>query len=757
MSSRPLIAPALFFALLLHAPSSPVDAQQPLGPTVHAPLPGNATDLWLVPAESDRAARTLATYAPLVRGIDRFKSGEHADALPLLSSPALAGSALADYARYYAGMSELRLQRLPEARRTFDAVMQRKPEGHLAVAAALGAAEAAGAAGDASAALRIYERLAADKNAANDDILLRYGRAALAGGDRKKAAEAFLRVYYEFPLTSAATAAGEQLADLGDQLQRTGYKADMGRAQLLFGARRYSEARTAFQEIQRLTSGDDRELVDLRIAECDFHLRRWAAARDGVQPYMDRASRKAEARFFYLSAVRELGDHTGYVELTNKLVQEFPDSSWSEEALNNLGTHYILTNQDDLAATTFRDLYAKFPTGPRAERAAWKYGWWRYKTGDYAETVRVFESAAAAFPRSDYRPSFLYWAARSHAHLGAGAQAEARMRLVYNDYANSYYGRLAHKSLGRRADALTGSNDAVAASRQKPAAGERPPLPTEPTIRLLLANGLYDEALNELRYAQRAWGASPAIDATMAWAYHRKGELRRAISLMRRTYPQFLTSNGQQLPTEILQVIFPLTYWDSIRRHSAANNLDPYIVAALIAQESTFDPQIRSVANAWGLMQIVPGTGRRMAQAAGIRGFNTGMLTNAETNLRLGTLYFSKLINQFGGTYYALASYNAGENRIVRWKAERPGIDEEEFIDDIPFPETQNYVKRILGTAEDYRRLYGAGNGKPLPVIGASSTAAPAAVTPRPAAKKPAAKKPAARKPAAKPGRTKKR
>ena len=86
------------------------------------------------------------------------------------------------------------------------------------------------------------------------------------------------------------------------------------------------------------------------------------------------------------------------------------------------------------------------------------------------------------------------------------------------------------------------------------------------------------------------------------------------------------------------------------------------------------------------------------------------MLTNGETNIRLGTLYFKRLVQQFGGTYYALASYNAGENRVVRWKAERPGIDEDEFIDDIPFPETQNYVKRILGTAEDYRRLYGGGS-----------------------------------------------
>jgi soluble lytic murein transglycosylase len=108
-------------------------------------------------------------------------------------------------------------------------------------------------------------------------------------------------------------------------------------------------------------------------------------------------------------------------------------------------------------------------------------------------------------------------------------------------------------------------------------------------------------------------------------------------------------------------------------------------------------------------MQIVPATGRRLARSVGIRRFSTSMLTNPETNIRLGTLHFSRLVRQFGGTHYALASYNAGENRVVRWKAERPGIEQDEFIDDIPFPETQNYVKRILGTAEDYRMLYGPG------------------------------------------------
>ena len=106
---------------------------------------------------------------------------------------------------------------------------------------------------------------------------------------------------------------------------------------MLFGARRYAEARTAFQEIQRQASGDDRELADLRVAECDFHLKRYDAARDGVRPYLERASRKAEARFFHLSALRELGQHDEYVAQTRALVADFPGDSWAEEALNNLG------------------------------------------------------------------------------------------------------------------------------------------------------------------------------------------------------------------------------------------------------------------------------------------------------------------------------------------------------------------------------------------------------------------------------------
>ena len=704
-----------------------------LKPTVHAALPQNIDDFWFAPRAAERGTRS----GILAQAAEAYASGNYAASLAYARQAVAAGGPLLPYAQLYLGQSHVRLSNAADAEKTFDAILDRKPEGYLSVAATVGKAEALELSGRPAAAADLYERLSTHKSISPDDILTRLGRAAQAAGDRKRAAEAWLRVYYEFPLSEAAKTAASALVPLQDIITKNDYKRDLGRALILFGAKRYTDARNAFVELQPQVSGDDREVVDLRIAECDYFLKRYAAARDGVRPYLDNAARRAEAQFFHLSALRGLGENDESMRLTRALADAFPDSSWASEALNNLGTHYIVADEDDLAGQTFRELYEKFPSGPYAERSAWKYGWRSYTTGNYAETVRVFEGASATFPRSDYRPAFLYWAARAREKLGQRDAAQARLRLVYTDYMNSYYGRLAGRLLPRvNAQAAQLRPVALQPAPQTPAPASPPP--TTNVVRQLLSAGVYDAALEELRFAQKAWGSSPAIEATMAWIYHQRGELRRGITTMRRAYPQFLAESGESLPAEILQVIFPLTYWDAIKKNAALYELDPYLIASLILQESNFDPAARSIANAYGLMQIVPPTGRRLAVAVGIRRFNTAMLTNGDTNIRLGTLYFKRLISQFGGSYYALASYNAGENRVVRWKTERPGMDEDEFIDDIPFPETQNYVKRVLGIAEDYRRLYGEGDGHPRPVMKSPTTKKPSASSSK---KKPAATK----------------
>ena len=388
------------------------DVAAQLTTTNHPTLSRDASALWLVPSEKERL-RLAETHDQLADAVEKFAAADYAGALPLATRAAAVAGPLQDYARLYLGLSQLRLGRIEDGRRTLDALRETKAQGYLTVAAALASGEAAETAADFAAAVEIYDALASDRAAFDEEILMRLGRAALAAGDRTKAAAAYHRVYYELPLSDSASIAAERLETLKEHVVRSGYKADFNRASILFGARRYTDARAAFQGVVTETSGDDRELADLRIAESDFYLRRYESASNVLKPDLESASRKAEARFFYLSALREIGRDEEYIALTKALVTEFPDSSWSEEALNNLGTFYILENEDELAAQTFAELFKKFPAGVRLERAAWKAGWWSYKNGDYASTVRIFEDAAAAFPRSDYRPSYLYWAARA--------------------------------------------------------------------------------------------------------------------------------------------------------------------------------------------------------------------------------------------------------------------------------------------------------------------------------------------------------
>jgi soluble lytic murein transglycosylase len=358
-------------------------------------------------------------------------------------------------------------------------------------------------------------------------------------------------------------------------------------------------------------------------------------------------------------------------------------------------------------------MYERYPRGNYGERSAWKSGWTAYRKNDFAYTARVFERAASDFPRSDYRPAWLYWAGRAQEQLNDATTARQRYTVAAADYATSYYGRLALKRL----DAVTVSRLATARAAVQPMVPDAPPQPANSaTIRALLSAELFTDALNELQYAQRVWGDSPSIQATVAWTRQQQSRsesgmrrfqlLRGAINTMRRAYPQFMAAGGEELPREVLTVIYPIAYWDLIRKYADANGLDPYFVAALVAQESTFVADVKSGANAYGLMQLLPSTARMYARRLGLR-YSTRLLTDPESNIRMGTAYLADKVKEFGGLHFALASYNAGERAVRRWQDERPGLETEEFVDDIPYPETQTYVKKILGTADDYRRLYG--------------------------------------------------
>jgi len=465
----PSLAGLLFTIIMIGVPSAqqPADqsgaVRQPvlLKPTVHPRISEDPSKLWMAPARRPTVRDAQARAEPGRGMANEFAAavkleveGNFVKALPIMMQPSLRQGPLGDYALYYQGFAEMRLGRTADARRTFQTLQAKPPVGYLVEGAALREAECDEALGDSAAALEVYERLAKSRTTAPGDVLMRLGRAARAVGSTEKAVEAFMRVVYEFPFGDLAPIASSELETLPVAPLAAGtnrYKLEMGRAERLFGAKRYMHARPVFEALRPLAQGDDRELVSLRLAECDYMLKRPRNARDGVRPYADKAARQGEALYFYAVSVRDLGDQAEYLRIVRRIVNEFPTQSWAEEALNNLATYYILQDDDDKADEVFRELYEKFPAGHYAERAAWKIGWRAYKTRHYADTIRVFESAAAQFPRSDYRPPWLYWSAKAYEALRDIAEAQSRYTLVATDYLNTYYGRLAVTHLEGRA------------------------------------------------------------------------------------------------------------------------------------------------------------------------------------------------------------------------------------------------------------------------------------------------------------------
>jgi len=714
-------------ALVLMAVSAPRAAQETssltsaamaLRPTDHPRVPGDLSDFWMAP---DKGRVRTAAQANLATAIKFENGGDHAKALALLTHPATKQEGpLATYAEYYKGLAALHLGRAAEARATFRALRSGNPVGYLAEMSALREAECDEALDDQAAAIAVYEQLTLTKTIAPDEILMKLGMAAQAAGDADRARTAYERLYYEYPLSDLADAAQGALSGVQTPSSAIRFKQDLARAERLFAARMYLPARSTFEKLRDASEGEDRTLIRLRIAECDYFQRRYRAAADALRPFIESGTRPAEALYYYGVAQRELKDNALFHTLLRRVVTEFPGTPWAEDALNSLALADARDDQDADADQESLELFEGFPKGRYTERAAWRIGWRAYRTGNYAEAVRIFDRAAFNFPRSDYRPAWLYWSGRAHEALNEPALAEARYSVEVIDYLNTYHGRLALKRLGGRVpDRATVIPARAASSFDEPEAVVTPP-PNAALVKALLTAKIYDEAADELRYAQRIWGDSGPIEATFAWTYREQGHsetgarqmslYRGSINAMKRAYPQYLTAGGERLPREILRIIYPIAYWDLIQKYSSQNGLDPFVIAALMVQESTFVANIRSPAKAVGLMQLEPATARQYARRLGLV-YSSTLLTTPESNIRIATAYLADQLRDFGDLYLVLAAYNAGDGRVRRWMQERPELPQEQFIDDIPFYETQGYVRKILSTAEDYRRLYGGEAG----------------------------------------------
>jgi soluble lytic murein transglycosylase len=230
--------------------------------------------------------------------------------------------------------------------------------------------------------------------------------------------------------------------------------------------------------------------------------------------------------------------------------------------------------------------------------------------------------------------------------------------------------------------------------------------PLERPEDMLLALGLFDEGSSAvLRHFPVA---EPGLAFTGGLALVRSGETRQALyiaEILAKKVPRGVPS--QALTVDYQRLLFPMSYRTLIDRETAARGVDPFLLAAIIREESRFDPRATSSASARGLTQFVFPTARRIAAKIGLDPIAPRDLERPEVAIALGAAYLEELIDEFDGVVpRAVAAYNAGEPQAGLWRRYCHGDEPEEYLTKVSFSQTRAYVAKVMTSREHYAALY---------------------------------------------------
>ncbi len=154
------------------------------------------------------------------------------------------------------------------------------------------------------------------------------------------------------------------------------------------------------------------------------------------------------------------------------------------------------------------------------------------------------------------------------------------------------------------------------------------------------------------------------------------------------------------------ELALPLSDASIIREQAAEKRLDPALIAAVIYAETKFDPRPSS-AGAQGLMQVMPSTAYYLAHLSGGVDFSASDLSNPSVNVAYGSYYLRYLLDHYDGNeMLAVAAYNGGQSNVDRWVAQASAAGRQLSVDQIPFPQTREYVRRVLKAQRAYRATY---------------------------------------------------
>jgi soluble lytic murein transglycosylase len=635
-------------------------------------------------------------------GFCLLKTQQPAEALALLEQAAAEYDLLADYAMFYAARAAHALQDPGKSIALLSRLLARYPNSRLAEEAnfQLGMAylEMQQPEDARKTFVAFLDRYPASPLASQASLLL--AKLFLMLERPQEAASLLKRLYIRFPADPTAVEA-ERLLRANPDLVTITTEDRLLRARAFFHVDRYRDAVAALTPLFKSHPGSGE--VRLLLGRSQFALKEYPQAITTLHPLTELtepSALQAEALLLVGRAFFRSGDTVQAIATLERIPALFPGSHLAADALHLIGLNYEERGEEDAALEAYARLLRLYPNENLGDLARWQRAWLLYRRGKLRPAVHELSQLLDRYPQSPLKAQALYWRGRMLEELGEKTLAtKTYHRLLKEAGDDPYYLQAARQRLALKPARL--STDPLPPP-------ENSASPAVAKARELSFLRLWDEAAQEYWEIARGHPRELSLQREACEALGRANQFDRCISLARRATRAPLKSAGQDgVLSSFWTFLYPRAFWAWVDHYAGESRLDPYLVIAVIREESAFAPKALSRAGAKGLMQLLPATAAQVAKENNLR--NLPDLDTPAPNIALGTRYLAKLHEDFGGNLVlTLASYNAGPHVVRRWlDTLQPSQDPEIFIEEIPYPETRRYVKRVLGSYDRYRTLYG--------------------------------------------------
>jgi len=644
---------------------------------------------------------------------------------------------LADYSQYYLAMA---LQKRGDALLSLEALdflVRQHPLSRWKKQAEIGIAGLYFSMGNFDQALSHYKGLAssypADEQIA--DILFSIAQCKEMKEKWDDAAMAYLNLWLTEPLSGRSTEAKQRFDTLIAEKKATISQPSLDdlwkRAQRLMQGSNYKEGEEDTRELLLRSREEKNEslIPDISLALGTYEYYKGLSANAAASFTEASGAGKGEIKeqaMFWLGKALSQVDKNKARETYMELLRMFPKGKLAPNALYKIALIDIGEGNEEQGIFHLMNIVKRFPKSPEAPEAMWDAGWRLYLLGQHFTALGLFRSLKTnRFSPPDLVYQALYWEARTEEQLGKNENA----RLIYTSFMNlspGYYGLLARWRLFEMGTPVTSSAGLTLTRNTLPRHSPSEDLSPDivyhyQRVRDLMELALKDDAKEELSIILNDGQLDKDTLLHLSELYGDMEEYNISQYIPKTYLQKYLEKHPDNDNIDVWYAAYPRGHATIVEEYTRQYSLPQNLLYAMILEESRFKEKAVSRANALGLMQLIPHTGSLAARRTRMRGFSSDLLFEPGINIGLGSWYLKQLITQFDGNLIlSLASYNAGPQRILAWLKDIDYTDADKFVEEIPFPETRGYVKKVLGSLEAYNTIFGGGSELertiPLPI-----------------------------------------